>query len=55
MNMAHVCKVDSTHTHHGYFSKEYEVLPVGGTPLTDEEWRMVDRVVGIWKDRVGGA
>ena len=40
------------HVHHGYYHNENDG-PKGGTNLTPEEKRMVDRVEKIWYKHIG--
>lgn len=50
INLDHLHKGMQPHTHHGYLHAENDG-PKGGTRLTTEEKKMVDRVGKIWYNR----
>lgn len=49
LNLSHPHKGMIEHAHHGYYHNEYGG-PKGGTKLTPEEKKMVDRVLNLWYD-----
>lgn len=52
INLDHSHNGMDIHTHHGYFHYENDG-PKGGSNLTPEEKRMVDRVKKIWYNHIG--
>ena len=52
INLDHPHKGMKPHVHHGYYHYENDG-PKGGTNLTPEEKRMVDRVTKIWQNHIG--
>ena len=52
IDLDHPHKGMDRHTHHGYYHNENDG-PKGGSNLTPEEKRMVDRVEKLWYKHIG--
>ena len=53
IDLDHVHKGESPHTHHGYYHNENDSAK-GAAKLTTEEVEMVDRVHSLWDNRKRG-